>query len=507
MSSEDLKRSIGVVIGQGKQEDPISFAALMVHVDVEHDSEQRVELAIGLADRFQAALIGVAGCALWPAFMAGDVGLTKFDQYEFQKVMVRFEQRGKKLHAQGRSLRQIEWRSVLETPGELLMREARAADLLIIGRRRSENDADPGVIVLRAGRPVLLVPDTVAALPLRRVVVAWVAGQEESGRCRRLSCPPSRDRGGRSLATSAGIGRHRAPARCAGGERRSNRRRRLWAQPIGRMDFRRRHARASNGKPDLLHIVSLTFASSTTAAARRALDCLRFFQLFDHKIPFARDHVTTQPGASHFTDMLRDMRFPLHKDVQIAGVEHEQACSHEGGNGRGSARPPQYRDFTEEMTGAEPNALVLELDLHFSGRDEIHGMSALAALGDNVSSLDLLRAQKPHDVGDIRCLKFGEQGYARDHTPSDDKVATMDLVGEGRGDDADRQGDHNQSDEDRNRCDDASQHGHRNDIAITDSAERDDGPPHRIGNGAEFIGLRVAFDHVHDACGEQRRAQ
>jgi hypothetical protein len=52
----------------------MSFTTIMVHVDVEHDSERRVELAIGLADRFQAALIGVAGCALWPAFMAGMSG-------------------------------------------------------------------------------------------------------------------------------------------------------------------------------------------------------------------------------------------------------------------------------------------------------------------------------------------------------------------------------------------------------------------------------------------------
>ena len=61
MPSEDVKGSIGIVIDQGKQEDPMSLAALMVPVDVEHDSEQRVELAIGLADRFQTALIGVAG--------------------------------------------------------------------------------------------------------------------------------------------------------------------------------------------------------------------------------------------------------------------------------------------------------------------------------------------------------------------------------------------------------------------------------------------------------------
>jgi len=175
----DATRAISA--DQSEQEHFIPLAALMVHVDIEYDSEQRVELAIGLADRFQAALIGIAGCTLWPAFMAGDVGLTKCNQYDFQKVMVRFEQRGKKLRAQGRSLRQIEWRTALETPGELLLREARAADLLVIGRRRSGDDADPGVIVLRAGRPVLLVPDTIGALPLRRAVVAW----KDTRECRR----------------------------------------------------------------------------------------------------------------------------------------------------------------------------------------------------------------------------------------------------------------------------------------------------------------------------------
>jgi len=40
---------------------------------------------------------------------------------------------------------------------------------------------DPGMILLRAGRPVLVVPDTVAPLQLRRVVVAWKNTRE----CRR----------------------------------------------------------------------------------------------------------------------------------------------------------------------------------------------------------------------------------------------------------------------------------------------------------------------------------
>ena len=72
-------------------------------------------------------------------------------------------------------------------------------------------------------------------------------------------------------------------------------------------------------------------------------------------------------------------------------------------------------------------------------------------------------------------------------------------------DNADGQGDHDQADEDRDRGDDASQRGHRNDVAIADRAQRDDCPPHRVGNGAEFLGLRMAFDHMHDAGGDERR--
>src|SRR5215471_8429513 len=159
----------------------MSISTLMVHVDIERDCEQRVQVALALADRFQATLIGVAGSALWPAFVAGDVGLTESNQYDLQKATARFDETGKTFRAQGRSLERIEWRSALEPPGELLLREARAADLLIVGRRHSENGADPGVIVLRAGRPVLLAPDTIAALPLRRVVVAW----KDTRECRR----------------------------------------------------------------------------------------------------------------------------------------------------------------------------------------------------------------------------------------------------------------------------------------------------------------------------------
>jgi nucleotide-binding universal stress UspA family protein len=65
----------------------------------------------------------------------------------------------------------------LEFPGTYIAREARAADLVIIGRSRTTFDPyifpDAGDLLLRVGRPVLTVPSGVSSLSGRRVVVAW----------------------------------------------------------------------------------------------------------------------------------------------------------------------------------------------------------------------------------------------------------------------------------------------------------------------------------------------
>src|SRR5215470_13218367 len=164
----------------------MSFTTMMVHLDIERDCEQRVQLALALADRFQAALIGVAGLALRPAFAAGGVVVyCQPTEQECRAASARLEDMGKKFREQGQHLKQVEWRTALELPYELVSREARAADLIIVGARHTGGNmqdlADPGVILLRAGRPVLVVPDTVAPLQLRRVVVAW----KETRECRR----------------------------------------------------------------------------------------------------------------------------------------------------------------------------------------------------------------------------------------------------------------------------------------------------------------------------------
>ena len=164
----------------------MSFAAMMVHLDLERDCEQRVQLALALAYRFEAALIGIAGLALRPAFAAGGVAIYREPtEDDCRKVAARFEEMGKKFLAQGERLKQIEWRTALELPSELVAREARAADLIIVGPRHKGGNVhdvvEPGVILLRAGRPLLVVPETVAPLQLRRVVVAC----KDTRECRR----------------------------------------------------------------------------------------------------------------------------------------------------------------------------------------------------------------------------------------------------------------------------------------------------------------------------------
>ena len=157
----------------------VRYSSLLVHVDVDGELGGRVQLSAGLADRFHSHLIGVASWrARPPLIVAGvpiDPGPTEEGYEEMSEVL---GQRGKEFRdcvGVGRS--QVEWRSSLDFPTEFVAREARAADLVIVGRDRKFQDpyrsADSGALVLRTGRPVLVVPPSIKSLAGNRVVVAW----------------------------------------------------------------------------------------------------------------------------------------------------------------------------------------------------------------------------------------------------------------------------------------------------------------------------------------------
>jgi nucleotide-binding universal stress UspA family protein len=88
--------------------------------------------------------------------------------------------------------RPTEWRAGVDSPTEFMAREARGADLIIIGRDRIPGDLysilDPGATILKAGRPVLVVPNGVDSLKADRVVIGW-KDTREARRALRDSLP------------------------------------------------------------------------------------------------------------------------------------------------------------------------------------------------------------------------------------------------------------------------------------------------------------------------------
>ena len=157
----------------------MTYATLMVHVDVDGDLDGRVRVAADLAHRFRAHLIGIAGWAPMSVFMADDAPATPAPaDLHLLDMQALLDQKGKQFCAAvDTGDRRAEWRSVLELPTDAVAREARAADLVIIGNERENRNPfrvlDPGSVILKAGRPVLTVPKGINSLSPRRIAIAW----------------------------------------------------------------------------------------------------------------------------------------------------------------------------------------------------------------------------------------------------------------------------------------------------------------------------------------------
>jgi nucleotide-binding universal stress UspA family protein len=158
----------------------MSLAAIMVHVDFDEPAEDRIAVAAGLAQRFNALLIGVAG---WPLRKRGapeqsGVEFPPVEEARQEKIAEQLERLGEQFRrSAGANPRGVEWRSSAHFPSEAIAREARAADLVVIGREALPGDVyhtfDPGAVILASGRPVLVVPRGIRRLQASRVLIAW----------------------------------------------------------------------------------------------------------------------------------------------------------------------------------------------------------------------------------------------------------------------------------------------------------------------------------------------
>ncbi len=158
----------------------MALKSIMVYVDIDEQSEERIGAATELANRFDAALIGIAG---WPLRKSGalarsDVEYPSTEEDLQAKVAEELERLGEMFRRCAQPARRsVEWRSSPHFPNEVIAAQARAADLVIIGRDPLRDDTfhtyDPGAIILACGRPVLVLPSGVNRVHASRVLIAW----------------------------------------------------------------------------------------------------------------------------------------------------------------------------------------------------------------------------------------------------------------------------------------------------------------------------------------------
>jgi nucleotide-binding universal stress UspA family protein len=165
----------------------MSFATLMVHVDVEPKSDARARLAAQLADRFASILIGISACVLPPYPAEGAYFVTReFVEQERQDIVAALQRTEASFRAaageRGSKLEWVEWRSAIDLPESFVVSQARSADLVIVGQAPSPMDIcrclDPGAAVLRTGRPMLVVPPGVDTLKAERILIGWKDSRE-----------------------------------------------------------------------------------------------------------------------------------------------------------------------------------------------------------------------------------------------------------------------------------------------------------------------------------------
>lgn len=158
----------------------MTYATVMVSLALDQSNEARLQVAGELAERFEAAIVGVAAAQFAPPlyFTDGAAAQGLIDEGE---ASVR--RRLAALEAQFRAATRnrgghAEWRSAMDFPAQFALAQARCADIVVSGGQSPAFSdafalASPKDLVMQAGRPLLVVPDGANWLDLRSVLVAW----------------------------------------------------------------------------------------------------------------------------------------------------------------------------------------------------------------------------------------------------------------------------------------------------------------------------------------------
>jgi len=161
----------------------MDIKSVMVAVDYTPGCEARIRLAADLCDRFQARLLGCAGVA-----PIGQLGFPPLDP-TVGSVLVTDE--SDHLAAAETTFRRIAgsrtsaWAAEQRPLNEVILRRAFDADLIVLGTPEPGGDAsrqaDPSVLLMEAGVPLMLAPAGRDHVHLHRMFVCW----KDTAECRR----------------------------------------------------------------------------------------------------------------------------------------------------------------------------------------------------------------------------------------------------------------------------------------------------------------------------------
>lgn len=165
----------------------MTYKTLLVHVDSAKRCAMRVDIAIRLAQEFDAHLVGlhVLQQVILPAYVATEVGPTVI---EIQKRAIAADaaraQAAFTRAVSAAGLAKTEWRTAAADATAVVLLHARYADLVILGQSDPSGEsgvdpAFPGRLVLAAGRPCLIVPYAGKFNAIgNHVLIAWNASRE-----------------------------------------------------------------------------------------------------------------------------------------------------------------------------------------------------------------------------------------------------------------------------------------------------------------------------------------
>ena len=167
-----------------------SYRTIVVHLDATKRRAQVLNVALSLAESFDAHLVGLfvpgpVRVAL-PAVGEGVSVLREIEEGRRRSALAAEAEREFRATTQRRGSTHTEWRDLPGDPLYAAQLNARYADLVVAGQPdRHSDDVDesvasfPGDLVLSAGRPVLFVPYAGSFPKLgTRVLVAWNASRE-----------------------------------------------------------------------------------------------------------------------------------------------------------------------------------------------------------------------------------------------------------------------------------------------------------------------------------------